>query len=43
MDKKFKVEWCYNEKHHGKSLMDGIGETIKNKVFRDVKSGKVHM
>jgi len=43
MDKKFKVEWFYNERHHGKGPMDGVGGTIKNKVFRDVKSGKVHI
>ena len=43
MDKKFKVKWCYNERPHGKGPMDGIGSTIKNKGFRDVKSGKVHI
>ena len=43
MDKKYEVEWCYNERHHGKGPMDGIGGTIKNKVFRDVKSGKIHI
>ena len=31
----------YNECHHGKELMDGVGGTIKNQVFRDVISGKV--
>ena len=41
MDKKYDVTWCYNERHHGKGPMDGIGGTVKNKVFRDVKSGKV--
>ena len=24
MDKKFKVEWCYNERHHGKGTMGVI-------------------
>ena len=24
MDKKFKVEWCYNERHHGKGIMGVI-------------------
>ena len=39
----FFVEWCYNERHHGKGAMDGVGGAIiKNKVYRDVKSGKVH-
>ena len=32
--------WCYKERHHGKESMDGIGETSKNCVYRDVMSGK---
>ena len=35
------LEWDYNEAHHGNGAMDGIGGTIKNKVFRQVKSGTV--
>ena len=35
------IEWNYNEAHHGRELMDGIGGTIKNKVFQEVKSGKI--
>jgi len=35
------VEWNYNEAHHGKGPMDGIGGTIKNKVFKEVKSGRI--
>ena len=35
-----KLTWCYNERHHGKGPMDGIGGTIKNCVYRDVMSGK---
>ena len=35
------LEWNYNETHHGKGPMDGIGGTIKNVVFRQVKSGRV--
>ena len=35
------LEWHYNEAHHGKGPMDGIGGTIKNKVFREVKSGRI--
>ena len=31
----------YNEAHHGKGPMDGIGGTIKNMVFTQVKSGRV--
>ena len=32
--------WCYNESHHGKGPMDGVGGTVKNIIFRKVKSGK---
>ena len=35
------LEWNYNEAHHGKGPMDGIGGTMKNVVFRQVKSGRV--
>ena len=35
------VVWCYNERHHGKGPMDSVGGTVKNVVFRKVKSGKV--
>ena len=35
------VEWNYNEAHHGKGPMDGIGEAVKNVVFIQVKSGRV--
>ena len=35
------LEWNYNEAHHGKGPMDGIGGTITNAVFRQVKSRKV--
>ena len=31
MKKQFVVEWCYNERHHGKDAMD-VGGKIKNKV-----------
>ena len=41
MDQTFDLEWHYNEAHHGKGPMDGVGGTIKNLVFRGVKSGKV--
>ena len=33
------LSWCYNERHHGKGPMDGVGGTIKNVIFRKVKSG----
>lgn len=35
------IEWNYNEAHHGKRPMDGIGGTLKNKVFQEVKSGRI--
>jgi len=34
------ITWCYNERHHGKGPMDGIGGTLKNCVYRDTMSGK---
>ena len=39
-DRTLKVSWFYNERHHGKGPMDGVGGTVKNVVFQDVKSGK---
>ena len=33
--------WFYNERHHGKGPMDGVDGTVKNVIFRKVKSGKV--
>ena len=35
------LEWNYNEAHQGKGPIDGIGRTVKNVVFRQVKSGRV--
>ena len=35
------IEWHYNEAHHGKGLMDGIGGTVKTLVYRRVLSGDV--
>ena len=40
IDSKVEVNWYYNERHHGKGPIDGIGGTIKNKVYRDVMSNK---
>ena len=40
LDDTLNISWFYNERHHGKGPMDGVGWTIKNVVFRDVKSGK---
>ena len=33
--------WYYNERHHGKGPMDGVGGTIKNVIFRKVKLGQI--
>ena len=33
--------WFYNEGHHGKVPMDDVGGTIKNVIFRKVKSGQI--
>ena len=35
------IQWHYNEAHHGKGPMDGIGGTIKNLIFRRVLSEDV--
>ena len=43
MKKQFIVEWCYNERHQGKGAMDGVGRAIKNKVYRNVKSRRIHI
>ena len=34
------VLWFYNDRHHGKGPMDGVGGTLKNVIFRKVKSGQ---
>ena len=33
--------WYYNERHHGKGPMDGVGGTLKCIMFRKVKSGEI--
>ena len=33
--------WFYNERHHGKVPMGDVSGTIKNVIFRKVKSGKI--
>ena len=35
------LTWNYNEKSHGKGPMEGVGGTVKNIIFRKVKSGFV--
>ena len=37
----YSVMRYFNERHHGKGPMDGIGGTIKNLTFRAVQSGKI--
>ena len=32
------LSWYYNERHHGKGPMDGIAGTVKNVIFRKVRS-----
>ena len=34
------VNWYFIKRHHGKGPIDGMGGTIKNKVYRDVMSNK---
>ena len=34
------IEWNYNKAYHGKGPMYGIGGTIKNVVYRKVKTGE---
>ena len=40
-DKSVQLEQHYNENHHEKGLMDGVGGTIKRMVFGLVKSNKI--
>ena len=35
------LTWNYNEKSYGKGPMDGVGGTVKNIIFRKVRSGFV--
>ena len=39
-DTSVNLTWCYNERHHCKGPMKGIGGTLKNSVYRDVISEK---
>jgi len=38
---KYNVVRYYNERHHGKGPMDGIGGCIKNAVYRAVMSNRI--
>ena len=33
----YTIQRYYNERHHGKGPMDGVGETVKNMIFQHVK------
>ena len=35
------LEWHYNEAHHGKGPVDGVGGTVKNMVYRRVLTGDI--
>ena len=39
-DTSVNLAWCYNERHHDKGPMDGIGGTLRNSVYHDVMSEK---
>ena len=39
-DSSLNITCCYNERHHGKGPMDGIGGTLKYCVYQDEMSGK---
>ena len=41
MHPQINFEWHYNEANHEKGPMDGIGDAVKNAVFRKVLSGEV--
>ena len=34
----YTIQLYYNERHHGKDPMDGVGGTVKNIIFQHVKS-----
>ena len=36
----YTIQWYYNERHHGKGPMDGVGGTVKNMIFQHVKPNK---
>ena len=35
------LSWHYNERHHHKCPMNGVGGTVKNVIFRKVKSSQL--
>ena len=40
MNRTANLRWYYNERHHGKGPMDGVGGSIKNRVYRYAMSYK---
>ena len=40
-DENLKIYWNYGEAHHFKGPHDGIGGTIKRKIYQDVSSNKI--
>ena len=35
--------WFYNERHHRKDPMNGVGGTTKKNIFQEVKSGQIEV
>ena len=33
----YNIQWYYNERHHGKGPMDGVGGTVKNMILQHIK------
>ena len=42
-DRNIALQWNYNEDHHGKGPMDGVGGTIKRVVYALVKSRHINI
>ena len=36
----YTIQWYYNERHHGKGPMDGVGGTVKNMISQQKKKKK---
>ena len=43
VERSIKLRCYYNERHHGKGPMDGVRDTLKNLVYRDVMSSKCYI
>ena len=42
-DRNIALQWNYNEAHHGKGPMEGVGATIKQVVYGLVKSRHINI